>query len=220
MNRYLEERLEGIRKVLMEQHKAGGLISSASKGLEREIFIREFLARVFPPSIRFGTGDITDSKGKVSGQVDVVVELPLHPSFPLAAGGAVRFYLAEGVAAVLEIKSDLAKQWDQVESTVQKLKRLKRVYNSIMAPYIPVFAVGYTGYKKVEMLRQRLKTTEGSSCPDGALVLEDPGVFVYRSPHRPHREALGGQALYGLITEISVECTRLEFQRPNFGAYQ
>ena len=38
-------------------------MSSASKGSERELFIREFLAKVFPPHIRFGSGDITDAKG-------------------------------------------------------------------------------------------------------------------------------------------------------------
>ncbi len=79
-------------------------MSDSSKGSEREHFIDLFLKEVFPPSYRFGTGDALDSAGNKSGQLDVVVELTFFPSLP-ALGGGSRLYLAEGVAAVIEVKS-------------------------------------------------------------------------------------------------------------------
>jgi len=47
MNQYLIQRLEGIRQTLVAQGMAGKGLSSASKGEEREVFVREFLAKVF-----------------------------------------------------------------------------------------------------------------------------------------------------------------------------
>ena len=58
-----------------------------------------------------GTGDATDAGGNRSGQLDVVVEYPFAPSLPLGVG-TTRLYLAEGVAAVVEVKSDAAGQTD------------------------------------------------------------------------------------------------------------
>jgi hypothetical protein len=83
MNQYLTERLEGIRQILIALGKAGQPLPSASKGEERETFIHEFLSKVFPPQYRFGTGMVTDSAGTRSGQVDIAIELPFFPSFPV-----------------------------------------------------------------------------------------------------------------------------------------
>ena len=99
-NQHLQQRLAGIRQMLIGAHRAGASMSSASKGGERESFLDGFLAEMFPPPFRFGTGDATDSSGHRSGQLDVVVELPFLPSIPIP-GSANRLYLAEGVGAVL-----------------------------------------------------------------------------------------------------------------------
>lgn len=218
MHQYLEKRLEGIRQVLIAQHNAGISMSSASKGFEREIFISEFLSKAFPPNTRFGSGDIIDSYGNATGQIDVVVELPFHPSFPLAAAGAVRLYMAEGIAAALEIKSDLRKEWKQIESTVRRVKSLKRRYKQL-SDTIPTFAIGYKGYKTLQGLKNRLQRTDDSCRPDGILVLEDPALFIYNRSYRRKVEASGVQALYGLIAEISFECIGWSSQQPNFEAY-
>jgi hypothetical protein len=44
---------------------------SASKGSERETFVRDFLEAVFPSTFRFGSGAVTDSDGNCSGQMDI-----------------------------------------------------------------------------------------------------------------------------------------------------
>lgn len=124
-NRHIITRLEAMLSLLLGAHGCGGTMSAASKGTERELFVHAFLSRMFPPHFRFGSGDITDSEENKSGQIDVVIEYPNLYSFPLCQCGP-RLYLAEGVAVALEIKSDISKQWSEVETTAKNIKTLKR----------------------------------------------------------------------------------------------
>ncbi len=50
---------------------------------ERETFVNQFLAHVVPPMFRIGCGDITDSTGRQTGQLDLVIEYPFVPSMPI-----------------------------------------------------------------------------------------------------------------------------------------
>ena len=105
MIKQLGERLAGFQRLLSAVHSGGVALSSSAKGAERERFVELFLAQMFPPSFRFGSGDIVDQRGRSTGQLDVVVELPFLPSFPVAGAYTSRLYLAEGVAAAIEVKS-------------------------------------------------------------------------------------------------------------------
>ena len=58
----------------MAHHRATKLLPNAAKGDGREVLVREFLAKVFPASYRFGSGAVTDATGNLSGQLDVIVE--------------------------------------------------------------------------------------------------------------------------------------------------
>jgi hypothetical protein len=108
----------------MALHGAGGDMSAASRGREREHFLELFLYQVFPPTFRFGSGDIMDRRRVRSGQLDFVVEYPFLPSF-LLVGPGPRLYLAAGVAAVIEVKSDLQRQWGEVERSARALRKLQ-----------------------------------------------------------------------------------------------
>lgn len=119
----LESRINAIFSALDAAYVGGTDVSSASKGNEREQFVNAVLNNAFPPHYRFASGDIIDSYGAQSGQVDVVLEQPRSYSFPLLAGGP-RLYLAESVAAVL------SSQWNQVEATADKLATIRRKYSS------------------------------------------------------------------------------------------
>lgn len=193
---YLIQRLAGIQAQLIAAHAAGKSMSSSSKGREREAFINDFLKGVFPNSFRFGTGDATDATGNRSGQLDVVIEYPFGPSLPAVGSSEVRLYLAESVAAVIEVKSDLSLQWGEVEGTTKKLKALRREFGSTMSfgnppgPQIPIIAVGYEGWKTRETLQEKLQ----NSPIDAALII-NPGIFVAGGLW-----AVGSVALWAMIS--------------------
>ena len=213
---FIERRIESIREMLLSAYKAGDHMSSASKGREREIFVDAFLSNVFPPAYRFGSGEVVDWIGEKSGQLDIVIEYPFFPSIPTFSESP-RLYLADGVAAVIEVKSDVAGQWTEVESTAQKLSCLRRspgvtvLGNTLRSPEgnhsslynrrIPLFAVGYTGWKTVESLIKHVD--EGHV--DGILVI-DANLFV---GGRDFRENVTEKAaaLWSLIASIYLATT-------------
>jgi len=125
----LNERLEGLFDVILARYKSGSSMSSATKGNERELFVSEILKNVFPSHFRFSSGDIVDTKKRQSGQVDIVLEKPIGYSFPQIQNGP-RLFLAENVAAVVEVKSDLQRQWNEVLNSSAKVSKLHRSYSS------------------------------------------------------------------------------------------
>lgn len=149
--------------MLLGAYTANKSMSANTKGVERQTFIDSFLSQVLPSHFRFGTGDATDRDGAKSGQLDVVVEYPFVPSLPIVGSEKTRLYLAEGISAVIEVKSDVGGQWSEVEHTARQLSALKRQYGSGVSfgpratPHIPFFVVGYTGWKNVETLKSKLQ---------------------------------------------------------------
>jgi hypothetical protein len=154
-----------------------------------------------PPIYRFGTGDATDTNGNLSGQLDVVVEYPISPSLPLTGPSATRLYLAESIAAVIEVKSDAAKQWPQAQQTAAQLAPLQRTFGARITiggsnpkPRIPLFVAGYTGWKTIDALRANLSADNNVA---GILVI-DAGLFASSQEYHG-MTATGPWALWGLI---------------------
>ena len=171
-------RLTSVWRSLVALHSGGAAMSSASSGREREQFVDEFLRKVLPPAYRIGSGDVIDSLGRKTGQQDVVVEFSFLPTLP-AIAGRERLYLAEGVAALVEVKSNLANEWQDVKRKSSAIKSLRRVFRAPgFTPYgpppeqIPYFGVGYTGWKTIETVQQK--------CQEGvvdAILVIDQGLF-------------------------------------------
>lgn len=217
MNQHVQNRLLGIQQTLIAHHLGGAGLPNAVIGNERETLIREFLSKVFPEQFRFGTGAITDAHNRISGQADVVVELPFEPSFPMPAG-ADRLYLAESVGVVLEVKSNLYNQWTQLIDTTRQIKTLERNLQAIMTvgnvgTKIPVFAVGYTGYQTVQTIQDKLAEHPESERPDGVLIINS-GCFVGYGI-----TATGAWGLYGLIAAIQHELGKVKAANSNLLAY-
>jgi hypothetical protein len=209
-NLHVQARLEGIQKILNGAYHANSTMSSASKGAERAAFIDDFLSKVLPSPYRFGTGDATDRNGKRSGQLDVVVEYPFIPSLPIVGTGTSRLYLAESVAAVVEVKSDVAAQWSEVVHTARQLEPLQRQFGATMTmgppplPRIPLFVAAYRGWKTLDTVLAKLP----EASVDGILVI-DPGLFVSTKDFRGV-VATGSWALWGLISCLHDATTTLQ----------
>ncbi len=218
INSRLLQRLDAFQQTLMAQHAGGRGMPNATSGSERETFVRRFLEKVFPAHRRFSTGAITDSNGNVSGQVDIAVEYGFIPSFPMPVTEE-RLLLAESVALVIEVKSDLSAQWDEVRETVRKVKTLHRQLNAIVtfgrgpSAQIPCIAVGYTGHTTTDGLANRLETTREEERPDGALVIQS-GCFCGFD-----KQTSGPLGLYALCIAINDVLGQLVFAAPNLSAY-
>jgi len=181
-------RLAGVWRSLIALHAGGAAMSSASSGREREQFVDEFLRKVLPPAYRIGSGDVIDSFGQKTGQQDVVVEFSFLPTLP-AIAGKERLYLAEGVAALVEVKSNLAKDWEDVKRRASAIRNLRRIFRVPgFTPYgppperIPYFAVGYSGWKSIETVQEK--------CQEGfvdAILIIDHGLFCTRSDFFPNK---------------------------------
>jgi hypothetical protein len=202
-NEYILNRLEGIHIMLKGAHNAGKNLSSSTKGYERDQFIKLFLSQIFPPTFRFGSGDVTDKYGNRSGQLDIVIEFPFLPSIPIIGVDSSRLYMAEGIAAVLEIKSNIKTQWDQVKKTASKLAKVKRdqthYINSINPPEdnIPFFAIGYEGWREIETIKKKL----GKGI-NGILVINQ-GLFVSNSlAKNDYWSLFEAWSLWGLIYHL------------------
>jgi hypothetical protein len=203
-NVHVVERLSGITNILMGVHQASGQMTAMTSGEERQAFIESFLANVLPPIYRFGRGDCTDGVGRRSGQLDVVVEYPFSPSLPSVGNSPTRLYLAESVAAVVEVKSNVAAQWSQAQHTSRQLSPLRRSFGATMqmggfAPteQIPLFVAGYTGWTTMDTVETHLTQN-----PDvaGILVINS-GLFASSAQFGGFR-ATGPLALWGLIVAL------------------
>lgn len=199
-NQHVLQRLAGIQQILIGVHQASSPMSSATSGQERAAFIDQFLSQAFPSPFRFGAGDATDVGGFRSGQLDVIVEFPFMPSLPLTGGGNSRLYLAENIAAVIEVKSNATAQWNQALHTAAQLSPLRRSFGARMVmgadptPDIPLFVAAYTGWNQPATVAQKIEAAVGI---DGILVV-DAGIFV-SSARFGGLTFTGPWALWGLI---------------------
>jgi len=227
----LRIRLDGIRTILMAHRDAGASLPSAAKGAERETLVREFFARVFPPQFRFGSGAIIDSAGARSGQVDIVVEFPLLPSFP-TPGADERLYLADSASIAIEVKSDLSSQWNQVLAGAKQVRPLRRnwlahsdvdvqgqskTYEETISR-IPIVAVGYRGPKTAVALREKLAQADESERPDALLVIES-GAYSGCSLNKSSVPGEGAAGLLGFCTDIAWLARNVMWAAPNIEPY-
>jgi hypothetical protein len=229
MNEHVRSRIKAIQDSLLATYRGGVGMPTAMVGGERELVLHGLFREVLPPIYRFGQGAITDATGQLTGQIDLVMELPFGPSLPMPAGSH-RLYLAESVAAVVEIKSDLSSQWDEVEQTVGRVRQLARdlrqtqglAQESSPEPDkriaairgIPCYVIGFRGHRTLDGLVSRLEETASTARPHGALVIES-GTFVGVTGR-----ATGEEGVYRLIAELAeVFNSAIGVAYPRFSSY-
>ncbi len=130
----LYEYFDDTSGVLLRQYRRSGQQgASANVGYNRELFCSNFLERVLPPKLTIRPGEIWDSQGNKSGQLELII---LREDAASLEYGGADAYLVEGVFAVIEVKSKLTR-----EKLAEAVTALKRVRN--LAP-----AGGFTGLSR------------------------------------------------------------------------
>jgi|GEM_PF-1453248 len=182
----VSQRLEGIRKMLAQVPEAckplGDEPAAVVKGNETERFLESFLSQVMPTPYRFGSGIAIDAAGKQSAQLDIVLEYPFAPSFPLPGVPSSRMYLAEGVAAVIEVKTEVGRDWPAFTRQAKALANLERTFDFQFivgippTQRIPLFLVSYKG-SDTDDFRNTARATVRNHPVDGILIMEPP-LFV------------------------------------------
>jgi hypothetical protein len=200
----------------MEHYNAGKYLPSNMKGSEREIIIYEYLAKILPPTLRFSSGAIIDNE-KSSGQVDIVIETPFDISFPLPASSK-KMFIAESVGGVIEVKSDIGKQWNQFIKTVSKVKKINRDIKLIesygeIPKKIPIYGIGFHGPKKLITLKNKIEKIEKDLRPDAVLIIESGNMISMEHEER------GSAGLFLFISQILKEVLKISEAIPNTEKY-
>lgn len=115
--------------------------ASINLGNNREIFINEFLGSSLPPKLSVQTGEIWDKSGFKTGQLDTIIVRDDAPSLDF---GKINAYLAEGVFAVIEVKSNL---------TINKLKEAYKTLKQVHQLQIPAPTITMGGNNLKRPLR-------------------------------------------------------------------
>ena len=181
MHPILYSRLKAIRQALVAAHQDGAAATAIS-GHVREQTVRQLILPSLPVKYRSTTGQIIDQYGMSSGQLDVIIENSHFPSIAAPSIADVRLVLAEGVSSVVEVKSTLPAQWDQVLSTRNNLRPLRRRYREggitrgEIPEHIPLFVLAFQGWGQIATIRDKIDEAE----IDGILVLQPQPHFVGR----------------------------------------
>lgn len=105
--------------------------ASTNLGRNRENFCNLFLKTVLPPKLKTKSGEIWDSKGFKTGQLDLII---IRDDAPSLEFGSDNTYLAEGVFAALEIKSNLDRtKLGEAAKTLINVKKLTINVNSTIS---------------------------------------------------------------------------------------
>jgi len=205
METLFKKKIENLHSNLMECYRDSSNYSPTITGFEREIFQSALLSKILPNNYRFGCGTITDHRGKETGQVDCVIELPFSISFPISSGHT-RLYLADTVGAAFEVKSNLSTQWDSAVAKIKEIKSLNRyklkeadltLLNDLK---IPTFIIAYKGFSNIETIYNRLGNMQPIDWPNGIFIIES-GIFVSPNGIKGQYECTGnGTSTLGFIS--------------------
>lgn len=94
--------------------------SSENMGKNREIFLNNFLELCLPNKLCVKVGEIWDKEGYKTGQIDTIITRNDCPSLLF---GRRNVYLAEGIFAIIEVKTKLSRE--KLIEAGEKLEEVK-----------------------------------------------------------------------------------------------
>jgi hypothetical protein len=182
---------------LMEQwhsHTRVVLRQSSDLGSAREHFVKGILENVLPKSVIVGSGEIVDGLGARSPQQDVII---YRSDFPVIASLApVNTYLAEGVIATVEVKSDLStgepNQLSVAFKNIKGVLALKKGTFTIRGQpdqvdllknvsQIRTYVVGYAGWKTDKTFLENVVKAIVQAGGDMPHLICQPGCCITRN---------------------------------------
>lgn len=181
MDKIVRNKMLALRAGLLSAYNDSCDYPAPVTGREREVFLHSLLTKILPTHFRVGSGVITDRKAVTTGQIDLVVELPLSLSFPVV--GENRLYFADTVGAAIEVKSNLSTQWDEAE---QKLKEVNSVCPLELKDdgsirlwdeyQIPFFIIAYKGPKRLSTIEKKIRPR--SIYPPAGVYVVESNLFI------------------------------------------
>jgi hypothetical protein len=165
---------------------------SACKGSLRESGIRRAIEHSLPAIVRLVEGEIIDPFGRQTGQLDGIVVHATGPALATSVADS-RVVLADGAVAVIESKSSLKNQWDEVLGMWGGLRKIRKSDQKAVrgmgpkpmvlsgADAVPLLAIGRQGWQKPETLCDKaseLFDAFGDRSPPQVCVmqLDPPGL--------------------------------------------
>ena len=124
-NELFRERLSGnIHRCLQEAEACARLQNPGMIGQVRQILVEHLLLPLLPEGVRVGTGKITDSKGNLSAETDVII-YDRRSVPPLMYDERNGVFPLESVYYAIEVKSVLtADEFERSLANGQKLRSL------------------------------------------------------------------------------------------------
>lgn len=222
MHELLYNKLISLHGHLLTAYNDSSAYPAPITGREREVFLHALLEKILPPHFRVGSGIITDYRQKTTGQIDLVVELPLSLSFPVV--GENRMYFADTVGAAMEIKSDLNFQWDEAYEKwmqVNALSTKKRADPDgieLKSEYqIPFFMVAYKGPKKAETIEKKLHLLE--NYPMAGIYIVESNYFLGHIDNHWISGDTAATSLLAFITSLYTALSKQQHRPVSFRSY-
>jgi hypothetical protein len=125
---------------------------------------------------------------------------------------------------VIEVKSNLEKQWSEVIERAKRLSILTRkpgvvgYAGSAPPKEIPLFAVGLTGWSKRETAETKLVEAAACGAALSGILLIDSGVYVGVGDYQSHGRT-GPGAIFGFLLSLEHLTSSIIASKPMLGRY-
>ena len=181
-DRMADELLSSYNKTKLQK-------SSENMGENREIFLNNFLEVCLPNKLSVKKGEIWDKEGHKTGQIDTIITRDDCPSLLF---GTRNVYLAEGIFAIIEVKTKLSrKKLIEAGEKLEEVKALNVDFGLRMTsgpvcerPLRLVFAYEGASWKTIEdeIKKRKWETLFDIICilKQGALISAFEDKKIYR----------------------------------------
>lgn len=200
-------------------------------GEKKEQIVRNFLKEFFPSTYRFGKGEIIDTFGNRSPQIDIIICTPYHPFTFSESDSDSSLFFAEGVGCVIDVKSDLGdkRELERGIKQMQKVKNLRRKFENKAEFYgtvdeanraerIASIIFGDKGPSDIAKLKNNInEINKKLKIPleqqTDLFVVMDRGLIIYNinGPGYPRNWSLKNKKIEGLFGASWKEKTLFEF---------